>query len=55
MNPMGRAIAEYFKTNKTAIEREQSFQMQYKDTIGEPFDWLYTDLEKSSRSKWLHG
>lgn len=24
MNPMGRAIAEYFKTNKAAIEREQS-------------------------------
>lgn len=22
---------------------EQSFQMQYKDTIGEPFDWLYID------------
>lgn len=24
---------------------EQSFQMQYKDTIGEPFDWLYIDAE----------
>ena len=23
---------------------EQSFQMQYKDTIGEPFDWLYIDM-----------
>ena len=22
---------------------EHSFQMQYKDTIGEPFDWLYID------------
>ncbi|MBR3456115.1 MAG: class I SAM-dependent methyltransferase [Bacteroidaceae bacterium] len=22
---------------------EQSFQMRYKDTIGEPFDWLYID------------
>ena len=22
-----------------------SFQMQYKDTIGEPFDWLYIDAE----------
>ena len=24
---------------------EHSFQMQYKDTIGEPFDWLYIDAE----------
>ena len=24
---------------------EQSFQMQYKDTIGEPFDWLYIDAD----------
>ena len=24
---------------------EQSFQMQYKNTIGEPFDWLYIDVE----------
>ena len=24
---------------------EQSFQMQYKDTIGEPFPWLYIDAE----------
>jgi len=24
---------------------EHSFQMQYKDTIGEPFDWLYIDVE----------
>ena len=31
MDPMGRAIADY--------------QMQYKDTIGEPFDWLYIDAD----------
>ena len=24
---------------------EQSFRMQYKDTIGEPFDWLYIDTD----------
>ena len=32
---------------------EHSFQMQYKDTIGEPFDWLYIDAytlkEKAGR------
>ena len=33
---------------------EHSFQMQYKDTIGEPFDWLYIDAdtlrEKAAKS-----
>ena len=33
---------------------EHSFQMQYRDTIGEPFDWLYIDAdtlkEKARRS-----
>ena len=24
---------------------EHSFQMQYKDTIGEPFPWLYIDAD----------
>ena len=24
---------------------ELSFRMQYKDTIGEPFDWLYIDAD----------
>jgi hypothetical protein len=24
---------------------EHSFQMQYKDTIGEPFEWLYIDAD----------
>ena len=24
---------------------EHSFQMQYKDTIGEPFNWLYIDAD----------
>ena len=41
--------------------KEHSFQMQYKDTIGEPFNWLYIDAdtlrEKAGRSgmlsKWL--
>ena len=33
---------------------EHSFRMQYKDTIGEPFDWLYIDAdtlrEKAARN-----
>ena len=28
---------------------EHSFQMQYKDTIGEPFDWLYIDADTLSQ------
>ena len=24
---------------------ELSFRMQYKDTIGEPFDWIYIDAD----------
>ena len=28
---------------------EHSFQMQYKDTIGEPFDWLYIDADTLKR------
>ena len=24
---------------------ELTFQIQYKDTIGEPFDWLYIDAD----------
>jgi hypothetical protein len=32
-----------------------SFQMQYKDTIGEPFDWLYIDAEtlRESSKEWI--
>ena len=36
---------------------EHSFQMQYKDTIGEPFNWLYIDpdtlKEKAGRSGYV--
>jgi 2-polyprenyl-3-methyl-5-hydroxy-6-metoxy-1,4-benzoquinol methylase len=31
--------------NEMEYYGEQSFQMQYKDTIGEPFDWLYIDAD----------
>lgn len=45
-------IIEYPDTD--SYYGEQSFQMQYKDTIGEPFDWLYIDAdtlkEKAGRS-----
>ena len=34
-----------------------SFQMQYKDTIGEPFDWLYIDAntlkEKAAKNGYV--
>ena len=40
--------------NEMSYYGEHSFQMQYKDTIGEPFDWLYIDAdtlrEKAGRS-----
>ena len=57
MDPMGRAIADYFKDSSDIsyvfegnmpdmdYYGEQSFQMQYKDTIGEPFPWLYIDAD----------
>ena len=36
---------------------EHSFRMQYKDTIGEPFDWLYIDAdtlkEKAAKSGYV--
>ena len=36
---------------------EHSFQMQYKDTIGEPFDWLYIDAntlkEKAAKNGYV--
>ena len=31
--------------NKMDYYGEHSFRMQYKDTIGEPFDWLYIDAD----------
>ena len=31
--------------NEMEYYGEHSFQMQYKDTIGEPFDWLYIDAD----------
>ena len=55
-------ISYVFETEDGIIEMpdnmnyygEHSFQMQYKDTIGEPFDWLYIDAdtlkEKAGRS-----
>jgi SAM-dependent methyltransferase len=46
-------ISYVFETDDGIIELpeemtyygEHSFQMQYKDTIGEPFDWLYIDAD----------
>ena len=55
-------ISYVFETEEGIIELpedinyygEHSFQMQYKDTIGEPFNWLYIDAdtlrEKAGRS-----
>ena len=55
-------ISYVFETEDGIIEMpddmgyygEHSFQMQYKDTIGEPFNWLYTDAdtlkERAARS-----
>ena len=34
---------------------EQNFQMQYKDTIGEPFDWLYIDAETLTERAAMNG
>ena len=56
MDPMGRAIADIsyaFETEDGIIELpddmgyygEHCFQMKYKGTIGEPFDWLYIDAD----------
>ena len=55
-------ISYVFETEDGIIEQpddmsyygEHSFQMRYKDTIGEPFNWLYIDAdtlrEKAERS-----
>ena len=34
---------------------EHSFQMQYKDTIGEPFNWLYIDTDTLKEKAWRNG
>ena len=58
-------ISYVFETENGVIELpeemtyygEHSFQMQYKDTIGEPFNWLYIDTatlkEKAGRSGYV--
>ena len=40
-------IIEYPETG--AYYGEVNFRMQYKDTIGEPFPWLYIDAETLTR------
>ena len=34
---------------------EHGFQMQYKDTIGEPFNWLYIDADTLREKAWRSG
>ena len=34
---------------------EHSFRMQYKDTIGEPFDWLYIDADTLKQKAGRYG
>ena len=34
---------------------EQSFRMQYKDTIGEPFPWLYIDADRLKQAAQVNG
>ena len=34
---------------------EQSFRMQYKDTIGEPFPWLYIDADRLKQVAQANG
>ena len=34
---------------------EHSFQMRYKDTIGEPFNWLYIDADTLREKAWKSG
>ncbi len=34
---------------------EHSFRMQYKDTIGEPFDWLYIDADTLKEKAGRYG
>ena len=39
------ADRENLRPKEMVYYGEHSFQMQYKDTIGEPFDWLYIDAD----------
>jgi len=67
MDPMGRAIADYFIDSSDIsyvfegdmpdmdYYGEQSFQMQYKDTIGEPFPWLYIDADTLKQVAEVNG
>ena len=41
--------------NEMEYYGEHSFQMQYKDTIGEPFDWLYIDVETLKEKAAING
>ena len=34
---------------------EHSFQLQYKDSIGEPFTWLYIDADTLKEKAWRSG
>jgi len=56
-------ISYVFETEDGIIEMpddmsyygEHSFQMQYKDTIGEPFDWLYIDADTLKQKAGRYG
>ena len=56
-------ISYVFETEDGIIEMpddmsyygEHSFQMQYKDTIGEPFNWLYIDTDTLKEKAWRNG
>ena len=56
-------ISYVFKTEDGIIELpddmsyygEHSFQMRYKDTIGEPFNWLYIDADTLREKAWRSG
>ena len=41
--------------NEMSYYGEHSFQMQYKDTIGEPFDWLYIDADTLKQKAGRNG
>lgn len=45
---MGRAIAGVYYG-------EQIFHMEYKDTIGKPFPWLYIDKDTLSKKAQDNG
>ena len=41
--------------NEMGYYGEHSFRMQYKDTIGEPFDWLYIDADTLKEKAAMNG